>query len=105
MFTTSFNGGFLFIPALVLLFKLLMKEAIGTSLVIITAKSLIGFTGELGQATIDWMFLVSLTGLSILGIFFGTYFSKYVNSDKLKPGFDVSVLVMGIYVLVKEIWH
>lgn len=98
------GGGFLIIPALVILSKLPMKEAVGTSLVIIAAKSLIGFTGELGQASMDWIFLVSLTGLSILGIFFGTYMSKYIDSAKLKPGFGVFVLIMGIYILVKEIW-
>jgi uncharacterized membrane protein YfcA len=81
-----------------------MKEAVGTSLVIIAAKSLIGFTGELGQATLDWEFLLSLTGLSIIGIFIGSYLTKFINNDKLKPAFGVFVLVMGIYILVKEIW-
>lgn len=98
------GGGFLIIPTLVLFSKLPMKEAVGTSLVIIAAKSLIGFTGELGQATLDWEFLLSLTGLSIIGIFIGSYLTKFINNDKLKPAFGVFVLVMGIYILVKEIW-
>jgi uncharacterized membrane protein YfcA len=98
------GGGFLIIPALVILSKLPMKEAVGTSLVIIAAKSLIGFTGEIGYTEIDWTFLLSLTGLSIVGIFLGSFLTKYINSDKLKPAFGVFVFVMGIYILFKEIW-
>ncbi|MGH2624106.1 MAG: sulfite exporter TauE/SafE family protein, partial [Sphingobacterium sp.] len=97
------GGGFLIIPALVILAKLPMKEAVGTSLVIIAAKSLFGFSGELGQADIAWSFLFSLTGLAILGIFLGSYLLKYVNGDKLRPAFGVFVLVKGIYILTKEI--
>lgn len=98
------GGGFLIIPALVLFSKLPMKEAVGTSLVIIAAKSLIGFTGELGNASLDWTFLITLTSLSIVGIFIGSYLTKLINSDKLKPAFGVFVLLMGIYILFKEIW-
>ncbi|WP_164110250.1 MULTISPECIES: sulfite exporter TauE/SafE family protein [Sphingobacterium] len=98
------GGGFLIIPALVLFSKLPMKEAVGTSLVIIAAKSLIGFTGELGHTQLNWTFLLLLTSLSIVGIFIGSYLTKFINSDKLKPAFGVFVLIMGIYILVKEIW-
>lgn len=98
------GGGFLIIPALVLFSKLPMKEAVGTSLVIIAAKSFIGFTGELGNASLDWTFLITLTSLSIVGIFIGSYLTKFINSDKLKPAFGVFVLLMGIYILFKEIW-
>lgn len=98
------GGGFLIIPALVILSKLPMKEAVGTSLVIIAAKSLIGFTGELGHGVMDWTFLLMITSLSVVGIFIGSYLSKYINSDKLKPAFGAFVLVMGVYILIKEIW-
>ncbi len=98
------GGGFLIIPALVLLSKLPMKEAIGTSLVIIAAKSLIGLTGEIGHVGLDWQFLLLISSLSIMGIFLGMYLSKFINSNQLKPGFGVFVLVMGVYILVKEIW-
>ncbi|MHA6697494.1 sulfite exporter TauE/SafE family protein [Chryseobacterium sp. A301] len=98
------GGGFLIIPALVLFSKLPMKEAVGTSLVIIAAKSLIGFTGELGNESLDWTFLFTLTSLSIVGIFIGSYLTKIINSDKLKPAFGTFVLLMGIYIFFKEIW-
>lgn len=97
------GGGFLIIPALVLFSKLPMKEAVGTSLVIIAAKSLIGFTGELGHTAFDWTLLLTLTSLSIVGIFIGSYLTQFINSDKLKPAFGIFVLVMGVYILFKEI--
>lgn len=98
------GGGFLIIPALVLLSKLPMKQAIGTSLLIIAAKSLIGFTGDLGKHTMDWTLLLSVTALAIVGIFIGNSFSKKVSPTGLKKGFGWFVLVMGIYIIVKEVF-
>ena len=98
------GGGFLIIPALVLLSKLPMKQAVGTSLLIIAAKSLIGFTGDISNYQMDWKFLFIITGIAIVGIFIGNWMSTKVDSDKLKKGFGWFVLVMGIYILVKEIF-
>lgn len=98
------GGGFLIIPALVLLSKLPMKQAVGTSLLIIAAKSLIGFTGDLGKQTMDWTLLLSVTGLAVVGIFIGNALSKKVSADSLKKGFGWFVLVMGIYIIVKELF-
>lgn len=98
------GGGFLIIPALVLLSKLPMKQAVGTSLLIIAAKSLIGFTGDLGKQSMDWTLLLSVTGLAIVGIFIGNALSKKVSADSLKKGFGWFVLVMGIYIIVKELF-
>lgn len=98
------GGGFLIIPALVLLSKLPMKQAIGTSLLIIAAKSLIGFTGDLTNYTMDWRLLLIVTGLAILGIFIGNRLSNKIESEKLKKGFGWFVLIMGIYIIIKEIF-
>lgn len=98
------GGGFLIIPALVLLSKLPMKQAVGTSLLIIAAKSLIGFTGDLSNYTMDWRLLLTVTALAIAGIFIGDALSKKVDGNKLKKGFGWFVLVMGIYIIVKELF-
>ncbi len=98
------GGGFLIIPALVLLSKLPMKQAVGTSLLIIAAKSLIGFTGDLGHLQIDWNLLLSVTTVAVAGIFAGDYMSKKIAGAKLKKGFGWFVLVMGIYIIIKEIY-
>ena len=98
------GGGFLIIPALVLFSKLPMKQAIGTSLLIIAAKSLIGFTGDLTHYAIDWKFLLIITALAIAGIFVGNQLSHKIPGEKLKKGFGWFVLVMGIYIFIKEIF-
>ncbi len=98
------GGGFLIIPALVLLSKLPMKQAVGTSLLIIAAKSLIGFLGDIGHQIIDWKLLIIVTALAIAGIFIGNSLSKKVSGEKLKKGFGWFVLVMGIYIIVKELF-
>lgn len=99
------GGGFLIIPALVLLAKLPMKMAVGTSLLIIAAKSLIGFTGDLGiQRDINWILLTIVSLLAVAGIFAGSYLSKFVSGQKLKPAFGWFVMVMGIYIIGKELF-
>ncbi len=98
------GGGFLIIPALVVLSKLPMKEAVGTSLVIIAAKSLIGFFGEGGENRINWQFLLTISAFAIVGIFIGTALSKKIDGNKLKPAFGWFVLVMGIYIITKELF-
>ncbi|EDP71649.1 hypothetical protein FBALC1_04157 [Flavobacteriales bacterium ALC-1] len=98
------GGGFLIIPALVLLAKLPMKKAVGTSLLIIAAKSLIGFLGDLSNIEIDWSFLLIFTTISIFGIILGVYASKFISGKKLKKGFGYFTLLMAIYILYKELF-
>ncbi|SDR90745.1 sulfite exporter TauE/SafE family protein [Gramella sp. MAR_2010_147] len=98
------GGGFLIIPALVLLAKLPMKKAVATSLLIIAVKSLIGFIGDVENMKIDWMFLMIFTGLSIGGIWLGVYLNNFINGKKLKKGFGWFVLLMAIYIIWKELF-
>ena len=98
------GGGFLLIPALVILMKLPIKQAIGTSLLIIALNSLIGFVGDIGRYPVDWKFLSTITAIAIVGVFIGGLFNDKVNAEKLKKGFGWFVLVMGVYILVKEIF-
>lgn len=99
------GGGFLIIPALVMLSKLPMKQAVGTSLLIIAAKSLIGFTGDVSENAdkMDWTLLSIVTSLAIVGIFVGNQLSKKIDGAALKKGFGWFVLVMGIYIIIKEL--
>ena len=98
------GGGFLIIPALVLLAKLPMKKAVATSLLIIAFKSLIGFIGDVQNMDIDWMFLMIFTGISIAGIWLGVYLNNFINGKKLKKGFGWFVLLMGIYIILSELY-
>ncbi len=98
------GGGFLIIPALVILAKLPMKKAVGTSLVIISSKSLIGFSGDLGHLDIDWMFLFTVSALAIVGIAIGSYLSTKIDGQSLKKGFGWLLLVMGIFIIFKQLF-
>jgi len=98
------GGGFLIIPALVLFANLPMKRAVATSLLIIAVKSLIGFLGDVQTLTIDWQFLLTFTGFSIVGIFIGIYLNKFIDGKSLKKGFGWFVLLMGIYIIAKELF-
>jgi uncharacterized protein len=98
------GGGFLIIPALVLLAGLPMKQAVGTSLLIIGLKSLIGFTGDLGTGLeVDYKFMLLFSAFAMIGIVLGSMLSKYIPNERLKPIFGWFVLVMGLYILGKEL--
>ena len=98
------GGGFLIIPALVLLAGLPMKQAVGTSLIIIAAKSPIGFTGDLkGHEAIDLNFLLVFSAIAVGGIIAGSLLSKRIPNEKLKPAFGWFVLVMGVYIIAREL--
>ena len=96
------GGGFLIIPALVLMAKLPMKMAVGTSLLIIAIKSLIGFLGDIGIQPINWPFMLFFTALSLGGIFIGSWLSTKIVGKQLKRGFGLFVLLMAVYILLKE---
>lgn len=98
------GGGFLIIPALVLFAKLPMKKAVGTSLMIISMKSLIGFIGDVQNIPIDWLFLLSFTAISVIGILVGIYLSKFISNKMLKKAFGYFVLLMAAYILIKELF-
>ncbi len=98
------GGGFLIIPALVFVAKLPMRKAIGTSLFIIALNSIIGFSGDVGSFEIDWKFLFIFTSLAMIGIFTGLFLSKFSNENQLKKGFGWFVLVMAIFILIKELF-
>ena len=100
------GGGFLIVPALVMFSKLPMKLAIGTSLLIISVNSLVGFTGDVWSqgGKMDWSFLSLISVLSILGILIGGQLSKHMETKHLRKGFAWFVLMMGLFVFVKEIY-
>jgi uncharacterized protein len=102
------GGGFLMIPTLIFFADLSMKKAVGTSLIIIAFNSLIGFGADITDAFtrthIDVIFLSKIISIAILGMFLGTYLSKKIDGDKLKPIFGWFILVTSAYIVVKELF-
>jgi uncharacterized membrane protein YfcA len=96
------GGGFLIIPALVNMLKLSIKTAVGTSLFIISINSLIGFSFSFQSHPIDWHFLLIISSIAIGGLLVGSFLSSRIDGAKLKPAFGWFVLIMGIYILLKE---
>ena len=96
------GGGFLIIPSLILFAKLPMRKAVGTSLFIIAMNSLVGFIGDVQNLEIDWVFLLTFSAISVVGIFIGMYLTKYTNESQLKKIFAYFVLFMAAIILLKE---
>ena len=97
------GGGFLIVPTLVIVARLPMRLAIGTSLIIIAMKSLIGFLGDVQNIAIDWPFLIIFTSISVVGIYIGIYMAKFISGKNLKKGFGWFTLLMAGYIIFKEL--
>ena len=97
------GGGFLFIPILVTLVGLSMKQAVGTSLLVIAINSLVGFLGELnGSHEIDWIFLGIFFAFNLVGVILGSWLTRFIPGARLKPAFGWFVLIMGCFILYQS---
>lgn len=98
------GGGFLLIPVLVLLLNQPIKMAIGTSLMIIAMNSLLGFVGDLNHFKMDWVLLLTIAAIAAAGMFAGVLLSQKISGEKLKKAFGWFVLIMGTYIISKELF-
>ncbi len=98
------GGGFIIIPVLIFSFNLSMKQAIGTSLLIIAMNSLFGFAGDLFHHQFDWSLLLPITAIAVTGVFIGRKMGETIPGEKLKKGFGWFVLVMGVYIIIHELF-
>lgn len=97
------GGGFLVVPALVLLGGLSMEMAIGTSLVVIAMKSFAGLAGHLGHVEINWRLTVAVTAMAVAGSLMGGKLAGRIPPATLRRGFGVLVVVMALFILGKEL--
>ena len=96
------GGGFLIVPALVLLTGLTFKTAVGTSLFIIAISSLTGFLGDLMNYSMNWSFLFIITGLAVIGILLGNMLNNRISSIQLRKIFGWFTLIVGCAILINE---
>ncbi|NUT33418.1 MAG: sulfite exporter TauE/SafE family protein [Hamadaea sp.] len=99
------GGGFLVVPALVLLGGLSMPAAVGTSLLVIAMKSGAGLAGYLADVSIDWPLTLAVTALAVVGSLAGARFTGKVNPEALRRAFGWFVIVMGAGVLAGQLTH
>ena len=102
------GGGFLIIPALVLLGGLSMRLAVGTSLIIIAIKSFAGFIGYLNvldalQLSVDWNIIILFSVIGVVGGWLGHKISSKINQNQLKQGFAVFLVLMGVFILYENL--
>lgn len=96
------GGGFLIIPALIMLTGTPFRIAAGTSLMVISMNSFFGFLGDALNYAMDWPFLVLVTGLAIMGTIIGTILSRNISGATLKSSLGWFILATGAYILIRE---
>lgn len=97
------GGGFIIVPMLVLLAGLPIQRAVATSVLIIAVNSFVGFLGDNHRADLNWNFLLSFTGLSIVGVFLGLYLARFVAPTHLKKGLGWFVLIVAVYIISRQV--
>lgn len=96
------GGGFIIVPALVIFGGIPMKEAIGTSLLIIAFNSATGFLGYLSQVKLDWNLVIFFTIAASVGTLAGAYLTRFIDAKNLQKGFGYFVLAVAVFVLIKR---
>lgn len=96
------GGGFLIVPALVLLTRMPIKQAVGTSLLVIAMNSFVGFAGYLDQVDVQWAFVGAFTAVAIAGILAGTHLVQYVSQSALKRAFAIFLLFMSMFIFYMQ---
>ena len=100
---TGIGGGFLILPALLLLRSIPFKTAVGTTLLIVASNSIIGFIGDLLSYSIDWIYLVSITGFAVGGIVIGNMSNKIIPVTSLQKIFSWITFLIGCFILADEV--
>lgn len=97
------GGGFLIIPALVLFSGIPMKQAVGTSLVIVAVNSATGFAGYYGIVPVNYTLMATFTGVAIIGGFLGAQLSRHMSPENLKHGFGIFLVLVATYILIRSV--
>lgn len=97
------GGGFLIVPALVLLSGIPIRQAIGTSLAIVAIKSYAGFAGYLGAVPVNYSLMASFTGVTVVSSLVGTRLARKLHGDMLKRGFAWFLVIVASYILYKSV--
>jgi uncharacterized membrane protein YfcA len=97
------GGGFLIVPALVLMANLPVKEAVGSSLLIIAMNATSGVAGYLGEITFDWRLVGWFTAVASVGAIAGTRLVRRLPAARIKQAFAIMILVLGTYLVIRRL--
>jgi uncharacterized protein len=97
------GGGFVIVPALVYLAGVPVKQAVGSSLLIITLNALSGFAGYIGEVPIDWRLVGLFTGVAAVGALIGTRLNRHVSQVHIKRAFALLILILGGYLVLRQL--
>jgi hypothetical protein len=100
--TVGVGGGFLIVPALMLM-QMSLREAVGTSLLVITGTCVVGFLGYLGHVSLDWMAVALVAAGTLPGIAMGSYLHQFVPQSILRRGFAAFLVVMAAFILMENL--
>lgn len=95
------GGGFMYVPALALLGGLAMRQAVGTSLVLIVASCVSGLLGYAGRVEFDWPAIAGFTSLAVVGVLIGSRLAARVSPTGLRRGFAVLLIILGLAVMIR----
>lgn len=96
------GGGFLIVPTLILIFRIEMKKAIGTSLLVISMNAVVGFLSEMNYTNFDWNLIILITIIALLGSFVGQRISSIIDTVRLRKSFGWFIFIMAIVILTGQ---
>ena len=99
------GGGFLIVPSLVIMANVPVKEAVGSSLLIIAMNAASGVAGYLGQVAFDWALVGWFTAVAAAGALVGTRFMRRLPAARIKQGFAIMILILGSYLVIRRLTH
>ena len=97
------GGGFVIVPALVYLAGVPVKQAVGSSLLIITLNALSGFAGYIGEVPIDWRLVGLFTSVAAVGALLGSRLNRHVPQVRIKQWFALLILTLGSYLVIRSL--
>jgi uncharacterized membrane protein YfcA len=100
---TGIGGGFIILPALLMHRDISFQIAVGSTLLIVSVNSMVGFMGDVFTNPIDWTFLLSITGLAVSGIVIGNMSDKIIPIPSLQKIFSWITLLIGCFILAEEV--
>ncbi|HSD88108.1 MAG TPA: sulfite exporter TauE/SafE family protein [Kofleriaceae bacterium] len=101
--TLGAGGGFIIVPALTLAGGIAIREAVGTSLLVIAMNSAAGFAGTASEVHLDMRLLIAVTVVAVAGTFFGARLGRRLSPQHLQRAFGWFVIIVGLVMIIRDL--